>query len=69
MVHPERLAAARALGPLRERQVFGRSVLLFDGVGRERLAPLGDLRTPSVAELFVAVVGGAAVAADVGGAQ
>jgi len=58
MVTPEHLAAARALGPIHERQVFGRSILLFDGVGRERLAPLGEVHTPSIADLFVAVLGG-----------
>jgi ABC-2 type transport system ATP-binding protein len=57
MVHPERLAAARALGPMHERQSLGRSILLFDGVDRERLATLGEVRTPSIADLFVAVVG------------
>lgn len=57
MVHPDHLAAARALGPVQERQVFGRSILLFDGAGRERLAALGDVRTPSIADLFVAVMG------------
>jgi ABC-2 type transport system ATP-binding protein len=57
MVRPEQLAAARALQPIHERQLFGRSILLFDGVGREPLAALGDLRTPSIADLFVAVIG------------
>ncbi|HEY0159732.1 MAG TPA: ABC transporter ATP-binding protein [Thermoanaerobaculia bacterium] len=57
MVRPEHVAAARSLGPIHERQVFGRSVLLFDGADRERLAPLGDLRTPGIADLFVAVIG------------
>jgi ABC-2 type transport system ATP-binding protein len=56
MVHPEHLAAARALKPLHERQVFGRSILLFDGGDRQQLAGLGDLRTPSIADLFVAVM-------------
>ena len=56
-VHPERIASARALKPMHERQVFGRSVLLFDGVERQRLAGLGDIRTPSIADLFVAVMG------------
>ena len=59
MVRPDRLDEARALGPVRERQVFGGSVLLFDGVDRERLAGFGEMRTPSVADLFVSVVGGA----------
>src|SRR5271168_638508 len=38
MVLPEHIAAARALKPLHERQVFGRSILLFDGVGRDQLS-------------------------------
>lgn len=54
MVHPERLADARALKPIHERPVFGRSVLLFDGVQREQLAELGEVRRPSIADLFVA---------------
>ena len=57
MVHPEHVAAARALGPIHERQVFGRSILLFDGVDRQQLAALGEVRTPSIADLFVAVMG------------
>jgi len=57
MVLPERVAAARALRPIRERQVFGRSILLFDGADRQQLAALGDVRSPSIAELFVAVMG------------
>src|SRR6185295_9041911 len=57
MVHPERVAAARALKPIYERQVFGRSILLFDHADRDHLAALGDVRTPSIADLFVAVVG------------
>ena len=57
MVHPDHLAAARALKPIHERQVFGRSILLFDSVDRQQLAALGDVRTPSIADLFVAVMG------------
>jgi ABC-2 type transport system ATP-binding protein len=57
MVNPEKLAAARALQPMQERQGFGRSILLFEGVDRQRLAALGDVRTPSIADLFVAVIG------------
>jgi ABC-2 type transport system ATP-binding protein len=56
MVNPERIAAARALKPVHERQSLGRSILLFDGVGRDHLAGLGDVRTPSIADLFVAVM-------------
>ena len=57
MVHPDHVAAARALKPIHERQVFGRSILLFDHVDRHQLAALGDVRTPSIADLFVAVMG------------
>jgi ABC-2 type transport system ATP-binding protein len=53
---PERLAEARALKPMHERQVFGRSILLFDRADRERLAAIGDVRTPSIADLFVAMM-------------
>jgi ABC-2 type transport system ATP-binding protein len=56
MVSPDRLAAAKALGPIHERQVFGRSILLFDGVDRLELAALGEVRTPSIADLFVALM-------------
>jgi ABC-2 type transport system ATP-binding protein len=64
-VHPTHLAAARALNPLHERQVLGRSILLFDlksdlksnPVDRQQLATLGDVRTPSIADLFVAMLG------------
>jgi len=55
---PERVAAARALGPIHERQVFGRSLFIFDHADRGQLAALGEVRTPSIADLFVAVVGG-----------
>jgi ABC-2 type transport system ATP-binding protein len=57
MVNPDRLEAARARGPIHERQLLGRSVLLFDRADREQLAALGEIRTPSIADLFVAVMG------------
>jgi ABC-2 type transport system ATP-binding protein len=57
MVNPERLAAARSFKPMHERQVFGRSILLYDRADRQQLAALGDVRTPSIADLFVAVMG------------
>ena len=59
MVKPEQLAAARALKPMYERQALGRSVLLFDGVDRQQLATFGEMRTPSISDLFVAVMGNA----------
>jgi ABC-2 type transport system ATP-binding protein len=57
MVLPERIAAARALKPIHERQVLGRSILLFDHADRRQLAALGDVRTPGIADLFLAVIG------------
>ena len=60
MVNGEHLAAARALKPIHERQVLGRSILLFDlkpdAVDRQQLAALGDVRTSSIADLFVAML-------------
>ena len=62
IVLPEQLAAARALKPIHERQVFGRSILLFDHLDRqqvtEQLSKLGEVHTPSIADVFVAVMGG-----------
>jgi ABC-2 type transport system ATP-binding protein len=55
-VNPEQVAAARTLRPISERQVFGRRILLFDRVDRHQLASLGEVRTPSIADLFVAVM-------------
>jgi ABC-2 type transport system ATP-binding protein len=54
---PDSVAEARALKPIYERQILGRPILLFDGADRARLAPLGEVRTPSIADLFVAVMG------------
>jgi ABC-2 type transport system ATP-binding protein len=56
-VRPEQVEAARALKPMQERQMLGRSIFLFDGVERTRVASFGDVRTPSIADLFVAVIG------------
>jgi len=56
-VRPEQIAAARALKPIHERQMLGRIILLFDRVDRQQLAALGDVRTPGIADLFVAVMG------------
>ena len=55
-VRPEQLAAARALRPIEERQAIGRSILLFDSVDRSQLSALGDVRTPSIADFFIAVL-------------
>jgi ABC-2 type transport system ATP-binding protein len=56
MVRPGHQAEARALKPIHERETLGGSVLTFDGVDRNRLAALGDVRIPSIADLFVAVM-------------
>jgi ABC-2 type transport system ATP-binding protein len=68
LVNPDRLAAARALEPLYERNALGRSVLLFDGADHQQLATVGDVRTPSIPDLFVAVMESRATAAG-GAAQ
>ncbi|WP_282269519.1 ABC transporter ATP-binding protein [Stenotrophomonas sp. PS02298] len=53
------LQAARALGPIEERALpFGKSVLLFDGANRHQLAAMGEIRTPGLADLFVATMKG-----------
>ena len=57
LANPEHVAAARALKPMHERELLGRSILLFDSVDRQQLAALGEVRTPSIADLFVAVLG------------
>jgi len=56
LVRPEQIAAARALEPIHERQVFGRSILLFEAGDKQQLAEVGEVRTPSIADLFVAVM-------------
>ena len=59
MVEPHNLSAANALNPMSQRTVFGKAIMLFDGVSRTQLSNLGELRTPSVADLFVATMKGA----------
>ena len=56
MVPPDRVIAARELKPIHERQVLGRSIFIFDGVDRQLLEALGDVRTPGIADLFVALI-------------
>jgi ABC-2 type transport system ATP-binding protein len=64
MVNADQLAAAQALRPIYSRQMFGRSILLFDNVDRQQLTALGEVRTPSIADLFVAVMGHKATASQ-----
>jgi ABC-2 type transport system ATP-binding protein len=59
-ISSERLAEARALGPIHEHESIGRSLLYFENVDRKRLAALGDVRTPGLADLFVAKLSGSA---------
>jgi len=56
----EKAEEARQLNPIYERDVFGKKVLMFEGVSRDRLQGMGEVRTPDVADLFVAKVKGAA---------
>jgi ABC-2 type transport system ATP-binding protein len=58
MVPAENVEAARALKPLDERQVFGKSVMLFDGASKQQVAALGETRNVGVADLFVATMKG-----------
>lgn len=58
MVNPDKAAAARALAPINERQIFGKSIFLFDGIDKAKLSELGELHKPSVADLFVATMKG-----------
>jgi len=60
MTSPANADTARALKPLNERVLFGRHIFLFRGANREELARLGELHTPSVADLFVATMSGGA---------
>jgi ABC-2 type transport system ATP-binding protein len=53
---PARIEAARALGPVFTESRFGQTVMIFDGVEHERLAPLGQVSTPSLSDLFVALM-------------
>jgi len=58
MVTPDNASAARELGPMTERELFGRHIFLFDNANRAQLKELGEVRTPSVADLFVAIMNG-----------
>jgi ABC-2 type transport system ATP-binding protein len=67
-VNPAQVAAARALKPIYEREALGRSIMLFDltsvRIDRQHLAALGEARTPSIADLFIAIVGSRAAEAQ-----
>ena len=55
-VRPACVLQARSLRPIDERDALGQSIMLFDGVALDQLADLGDVRTPSVPDLFVAIL-------------
>ncbi len=59
MVSLDKTDQARALKPIDERQIFGKAIMLFDGAPRETLEALGEVRTPGVADIFVATMKGA----------
>jgi ABC-2 type transport system ATP-binding protein len=63
-VNPDQVAAAHALKPIYERQVFGRAVLIFERIERGRLLQLGEVRTVTISDLFVAIVGNQAAMAQ-----
>ena len=56
MIPNDKVEAASALRPINQRAEFGKSIMLFDGVPRNELEALGETRTPSVADLFVATM-------------
>lgn len=58
MVSQDQYAAAKSMNPIDERQVFGKSVMLFDGVARNELSRLGETRNVGIADLFVATMKG-----------
>ena len=60
IVTPDNAMAARELKPLYERELFGRYIFLYENANREQLKTLGELHTPSVADLFVATMNGGA---------
>ena len=58
MVTQEHYATAKAMNPIDERQVFGKSIMLFDGIARNELSRLGEIRNVGIADLFVATMKG-----------
>ncbi|TBR39250.1 MULTISPECIES: ABC transporter ATP-binding protein [Dyella] len=58
LVNADKVPAARQLKPLDERQVFGKSIFLFDGADRATLEAMGEVRRPSISDLFVATMKG-----------
>ena len=57
-VPPQHLEGARSLKPVCERQVFGKSIFLFDGVGRDQFVHIGETKNPNITDIFVAMMNG-----------
>jgi ABC-2 type transport system ATP-binding protein len=53
-VHPDKVNELRELGPISEQQSFGRTIMLFEDKPRDRFKGYGEVRTPNIADLFVA---------------
>ncbi|MBC3883277.1 ABC transporter ATP-binding protein [Undibacterium sp. LX40W] len=58
LVNAEQVATAQKLKPLDQRKIFEKQAMLFDGVPRQQLAELGELQTPDLADIFVALMKG-----------
>ena len=56
VVAPDKADAARALKPLFAETRFGQTVMVYDGVDRQTLEGLGTLSTPTLSDLFVALM-------------
>ena len=52
----ENAQSAVALGPIHQHDSFGKTMMVFENVDRDRLTTLGEVRTPDIADLFVAKV-------------
>jgi len=59
-VAADSIDAARAMKPFYERRMLGKVVMYFEHPDLDGLAALGELHTPSVSDLFVAKLSGAA---------
>jgi len=53
---PDKVEAAKAAGPVFSETRFGQTVMVYDGGDREALATLGTVTTPTLSDLFVALM-------------
>ena len=56
VVNPDKAEAARALKPVFLETRFGQTVMVFDGADRASLEALGTVSTPTLSDLFVALM-------------